>query len=116
MVSRLALVGTGLIGASVGLGAKRAGVEHVAGWDPDPEALRVAGERGAHDTAAGSAAEALEGAELAVVGAPVAVLPEVVRETLAAAPAECTVTDVGSTKTAVAAAAAGEARFIGGHP
>jgi prephenate dehydrogenase len=116
MVSRLALVGTGLIGASVGLGAKRAGVPHVAGWDPDPDALRVSGERGAHDTAAGSAAEALEGAELAVVGAPVAVLPEVVRETLAAAPVRCTVTDVGSTKTAVAAAAAGEARFIGGHP
>ena len=116
MVSRLALVGTGLIGASVGLGAKRAGVAHVTGWDPDGDALRVAGERGAHDAAAGSVAEALADAELAVVAAPVAVLPEVVRETLAAAPAGCTVTDVGSTKTAVTAAAAGEARFIGGHP
>jgi prephenate dehydrogenase len=116
MVSRLALVGTGLIGASVGLGAKRAGVEHVIGWDPDGDALRVARDRGALDAAAGTVAEALADAELAVVGAPVAALPEVVRETLASAPAGCTVTDVGSTKAAVAAAAAGDARFIGGHP
>src|SRR5688572_559897 len=116
MVSRLALVGTGLIGASVGLGAKRAGVEHVTGWDPDGEALRVAGVRGAHDAAAGSVAEALAEAELVVVGAPVAARPEVVREVLAAAPAGCTVTDVGSTKGAVCSAAAGDARFIGGHP
>ena len=35
---------------------------------------------------------------------------------LDAAPSGCTVTDVGSTKGAVVAAAAGEARFIGGHP
>jgi threonine dehydrogenase-like Zn-dependent dehydrogenase len=41
-LSRLAIVGTGLIGASVGLAAKRAGVAQVAGFDPDPEALRIA--------------------------------------------------------------------------
>jgi hypothetical protein len=39
VIRRLALVGTGLIGASVGLAAKRAGVGRVAGFDPDPEAL-----------------------------------------------------------------------------
>jgi prephenate dehydrogenase len=116
MVSRLALVGTGLIGASVGLGAKRAGVQHVSGWDPDSAALRVAAERGAVDEAAGSLAEALAGAKLAVVAAPVTALPAVVRESLAAAEDGCTVTDVGSTKGAVCAAVAGEARFIGGHP
>ena len=32
---RLAVVGTGLIGASVGLAAKRAGYEKVAGFDAD---------------------------------------------------------------------------------
>ena len=115
MVSRLAIVGTGLIGASVGLGARAAGAERVRGWDPDPEALRIAGEREAVEPA-GSLAEAVEGAELAVVAAPVASLAAAVRETLTVAPAGCTVTDVGSTKAAVAAAVAGEARFIGGHP
>jgi len=51
-VRRLAILGTGLIGASVGLAAKRAGVEHVSGWDPDGEALAVAAGRGALDTPA----------------------------------------------------------------
>ena len=51
---RLALVGTGLIGASVGLAAKRAGVAHVDGFDPDPGALERAAERGAIDTSAPS--------------------------------------------------------------
>ena len=39
-LQRLAIVGTGLIGASVGLAARRAGVERVAGYDADPERAR----------------------------------------------------------------------------
>ena len=35
-LERLAIVGTGLIGASVALGARRAGVSSVTGWDPTP--------------------------------------------------------------------------------
>ncbi|HVR12824.1 MAG TPA: hypothetical protein VMS41_03515, partial [Gaiellaceae bacterium] len=50
-VERLAIVGTGLIGASVGLAAREAGVSSVRGWDIDAEALGVAGERGAVDAA-----------------------------------------------------------------
>jgi prephenate dehydrogenase len=115
-VPRLALVGTGLIGASVGIAAKRAGAERVAGFDPDRGALEVAAERGAVDEAAASLEEALDGAELAVVAAPVAQLAREVAAVLAASREACTVTDVGSTKTGVCAAADGSARFIGGHP
>jgi len=61
---RLAVVGTGLIGASVGLAAKRVGVPEVVGWDADDASLRVAAERGAVDSAAGSLAEAVEGADI----------------------------------------------------
>ena len=67
-VSRLTVVGTGLIGASVGLAAKRAGVR-VAGWDPDPGALAVAAERGAVDDPAASLEAALSEADLAVIAA-----------------------------------------------
>src|SRR5918911_1660472 len=116
MVNRLAIVGTGLIGASVGLAAKRAGVTKVDGFDPDPGALEQAAERGAVDTPAPSLGEAVAEAELAVVAAPVAELPAQVARVLDAAPERCTVTDVGSTKGPVCAAAAGAARFIGGHP
>jgi prephenate dehydrogenase len=115
MVARLAIVGTGLIGASVGLAAKRCGAE-VAGFDPDPEALAAAVERGAVDRAAGSLADVLAGAEVAVVAAPVAQLASQVRTVLAESAEQCTVTDVGSTKAAVCAAAAGSPRFVGGHP
>ena len=45
---RVALVGTGLIGASVGLAAKKAGAE-VVGFDPDEDALAGASEKGAID-------------------------------------------------------------------
>jgi prephenate dehydrogenase len=113
-VHRLAVVGTGLIGASVGLAAREAGIDDVRGWDVDPEALATAGERGAVEPA-GSLAAAVEDAELAVVAAPVAALLDGVGEVLAASGAQTTVTDVGSTKSAVTSAVT-DARFIGGHP
>lgn len=112
---RLAVIGTGLIGASAGLAARRAGLGEAAGWDEDPAVLEVAAERGAVRPV-GSLAEALADAEAALVAVPVAALPAVVRDVLAAAPAECTVTDAGSTKGAVCAAAGDDPRFVGGHP
>jgi prephenate dehydrogenase len=114
-MTRLAIVGTGLIGASVGLAARRAGAERVTGWDPDPAHLATAAERGAVEPAAELAA-ALEGAELALVAAPVTALPAQVRAVLDASATSVTVTDVGSTKGGVCEAAAGVGRFVGGHP
>ena len=114
-VQRLAIVGTGRMGASIGLAAKRAGVERVTGYDADAEALAGAAERGAIDEPAESVEDAVRDAELAVVAVPVASLARQVEEVVAAG-GDATVTDVGSTKGAVVAAAAGEARFIGGHP
>ena len=113
---RLAIIGTGLIGASVALAAKRTGTPHVSGFDPDPAALEAAVERGAVDEPSESLGDALADAELAVVAAPVAQLPAQVAAALEASGDECTVTDVGSTKTAVCTAARGSARFVGGHP
>ncbi len=113
---RLAIIGTGLIGASVGLAAKRVEGTSIAGFDPDEGALAVAAERGAVDDACGSLQEAVEGAELAVVAAPVGQLAAQVAAALAAADESCSITDVGSTKARVCAAAAGSPRFVGGHP
>src|SRR5436305_6867839 len=115
-VQRLAVVGTGLIGASVALAAKRAGSSEVVGYDPERQALAAAVERGAVDGSASSLAEAVADAELAVVAAPVAQLAGEVRAVLEASPEGCTVTDVGSTKVAVSSAALGSGRFVGGHP
>ena len=112
-VERLGIVGTGLIGASVGLAAKRAGVARVAGFDFSDEMLQVARERGAIDEARGAPGE-LGDADLIVVAVPVTALHAVVRDLLAGG-AEATVTDVGSTKSNVSAAL-GDPRFVGGHP
>ncbi len=110
---KLAVVGTGLMGASVGLAAKRAGVERVSGYDADGATLEVAAERGALDESASSVDEAVADADLAVVAVPVAQLAAQVRTVLDAAAEGATVTDVGSTKQW--AVGLGE-RFVGGHP
>ena len=112
---RIAVLGVGLIGGSVGLAAReRLGAE-VVGWDPSPGALEEALVRGALDHAAPGAAQALDGAEAVFVAAPVGALPEAVRTALAAAGPDCVVTDVGSTKRTVVEATE-DHRFVGGHP
>jgi prephenate dehydrogenase len=113
---RLAVVGTGLMGGSVALGAKRAGVSEVAGFDVDDGSLAAALKRGAIDRPCGSLLDAVAGADLAVVAVPVGALHEVVSAALSATDERCTVTDVGSTKGSVCAAAGSSANFVGGHP
>jgi prephenate dehydrogenase len=110
---KIAVIGTGLMGASVALAARRRG-DAVVGWDPDPEALAAAVARDAV-AAAESADDAVAGADLVVVASPIAQLPATVAAVLEA-PGDATVTDVGSTKSSVVDAAAGSPRFVGGHP
>ena len=111
---RVAVLGVGLIGGSIGLASRESGHE-VVGWDLDPKVLRAATERGAVDRAASSLAAAVTDSEVCFVCAPVGALPGLVAEALAAAPDDAAVTDVGSTKLAIVDSTADE-RFIGGHP
>jgi prephenate dehydrogenase len=113
---RVAVIGVGLIGGSIGLAASEHlnGAE-VTGFDREPDVLARARDVGALDVTAGSVAEALEGAAACFLCAPVGALPALLEEALAAAPDDCVVTDVGSTKRGIAAATSDE-RFIGGHP
>ncbi|HVW19464.1 MAG TPA: prephenate dehydrogenase/arogenate dehydrogenase family protein [Solirubrobacteraceae bacterium] len=108
---RVAVVGVGLVGASVGLAAKARLGAAVVGVDPDPGAALAAG---AIDAAA-PLEQALDGADAAFVAVPVAALADTVRSVLDAAPPACAVTDVGSVKRPVVEAIADE-RFVGGHP
>jgi prephenate dehydrogenase len=112
VLRRLAVIGTGLIGASVGLAAKKVGVDWVGGYDADETAAGTALDRGAVDEA-GELGDVLAEADLAVVAAPVTVLPVLVEDVLARAPEGCTVTDVGSTKDW---SLRFPGRFVGGHP
>ncbi|MGA8744819.1 MAG: prephenate dehydrogenase, partial [Solirubrobacterales bacterium] len=114
---RIAVLGVGLIGGSIGLAAReRLGAE-VAGYDPNRSAPDPAfSDRGALDHLASSVAGACEGAELVFCAAPVADLPPLAAAALAASAADTVITDVGSTKREIVAALGEEERFIGGHP
>ncbi len=110
---RVALLGVGLIGGSVGMAARRRLGAHVVGWNRSPAALEIALQRGAIDEAVDSIAD-IGSADIAIAGVAVDALGDAVRELCDALPG-AVVTDVGSTK----AALVGEIdrpNFIGGHP
>ena len=112
---KVAILGIGLIGGSIGLAARRRGGATVCGYDPDAGVCARALELGAIDAQAPDLATAVADADVVFVAAPVGALPGTVRAALACAGPACVVSDVGSTKRLLGAAAADE-RFIGGHP
>jgi len=113
---RIAVLGVGLIGGSIGLAARRRLDAEVVGSGRSPERLRRAVELGAIDRGVDSVAAACEEAELVFCAGPVAALPDQAREALAASGPETVVTDVGSTKGELVEAVGADERFIGGHP
>jgi prephenate dehydrogenase len=113
---KVAVLGVGLIGGSIGLAARRRLGAEVVGWGHRAATVERAVELGALDRAAASVAEACAGADLVFCAAPVAVLPTLVGQALAAVGPETAVTDAGSTKRELVAGFGGDERFIGGHP
>jgi prephenate dehydrogenase len=112
---RVAILGVGLIGGSIGLAARaRAGAE-VCGYDPDERACAKALELGAIDVGSPDLQGAVAGADVVFAAAPVGALARTVTLALECAGADCVVSDVGSTKRMLAQVARDE-RFIGGHP
>ncbi|HUQ39020.1 MAG TPA: prephenate dehydrogenase/arogenate dehydrogenase family protein [Acidimicrobiales bacterium] len=102
------MVGTGLIGGSIGLALRSHGW-HVTGSDLDPARAARALELGALDIVG-------EDADAAVVfvATPVSAVAPAARRALASSPA-AVVTDVGSVKAPIVEAV-GDGRFVGGHP
>ena len=113
---KIAVLGVGLIGGSIGLGARARLDAEVAGFDPDRELLDRATELGAIDSAHDSVASAVQGAELVFCAAPVLALPGLAAEALDAVGEDCAVTDVGSVKQDVIRSLGSQSRFVGGHP
>ncbi len=101
MNERLAIVGDGLIGRSIRLAWQRR----------DPDARAVSVDR--HDSP-----DALADATIVVLAAPVDVIVDLLPRLPSLAPAAALITDVGSTKRAIVAAArnAGLTSFVPGHP
>ena len=105
---KAAIVGTGLIGGSLGL-ALRAQGWHVAGTDRDPARAATALELGALDEV--SEVPSSE-ADITFVATPVGAVADEARRALAGGGV---VTDVGGVKAGIVAAVSSP-RFVGGHP
>jgi prephenate dehydrogenase len=104
---RAVVVGTGLIGGSVGMALRRLGW-HVTGRDRDPERAAQALKLGALD-AVGDDPEA----SVTFVATPVRAIADQVLDALQRGPG--LVTDVGSVKAPIIDAV-DDSRFVGGHP
>lgn len=103
------VLGTGLLGSSVGLALRSQGW-FVSGWDPEPEALHGALERGAVTTTKDG--PDTDGCDLVVLAAP----PSAVISTLRGLQTDLLVTDIAGVKGPVVAAATHLPHFVGGHP
>lgn len=116
---RLAVIGVGLIGGSFALALKQAGkASHVVGVGRNRVNLEVARQRGAIDSIAPDVRAAASEADVVLVAAPVAQFPAIFSELQ---DCEALITDGGSTKRDVVAAARealGEriAQFVPAHP
>ena len=119
---RLAIIGVGLIGGSFALALKQAkAVSRVVGVGRDPANLRLALERGAIDSIASDAAAAARDSDLILVATPVAQFPKILGAIAPDLDAETVVTDAGSTKRDVVAAARKAlgkkiSQFVPAHP
>jgi prephenate dehydrogenase len=117
----VAIVGTGLIGASLGLALRRHDdVTEVVGADRDVEQLAVALRRGALTRAASSLAEAARDVDLAILAVPVSAVPAVAAEVGPALRPGAILTDVASVKGRIVevlqASVPWGVHAIGGHP
>jgi prephenate dehydrogenase len=107
----VAIAGTGLIGASIGLGLSRAGWD-VIGWDPSAERLDTAVTISAVTETVPSFDELMGRAcDLLVLAGP----PRAILEQVGSLTTEALVIDVAGVKGPIVAAARG-ARFVGTHP
>ena len=126
MINRILIVGTGLIGASVGLALRARGFDgEIIGTGPTEKTLRVAQEMGAIDAwFLREAAEAVAATcDVILLAGPVMSILDWMQRLAPVLGERQLVTDVGSTKVQIAELAArlgynrpGKARFLPGHP
>jgi len=122
-IERIAILGTGLIGASVGLAMRSHGFTgEIAGWDPDAEELAIAVKRGAVHFGSSDGLAAAQSSDVIVLCGPVFSIMEWMERLAPVLKPGQLVTDVGSVKGALVERARGQynqqdsAGFLPGHP
>jgi len=119
---QITIVGTGLIGGSFGLAARKAGFTgRIVGCDRE-HIVRQARELGAIDEGIASPEDAVRGSDLVVLATPVGSIIDLIERIGPIVAAEALITDVGSTKAEIMARARDvfgnnvAKRFLPGHP
>ena len=122
-MTRVAIIGTGLIGASIGLGLREQADEktiEIVGYDRNSQRARTAERRKAIDKRENSALAAVADASLVIISTPILAMREVMQEIASTLRPGAVVTDTGSTKSEVMRWAKellpGSINFVGGHP
>lgn len=120
-MKKVAIIGLGLMGGSLGLALKRKGLVRVSASARRAETRHLALSMGAADEVFETPQEALSGADVAVFCTPVCSIPSLVETCLQAFEPGCVVTDVGSTKADLVRAmslllAGRHVTFVGSHP
>jgi len=122
MFDKVVIVGVGLIGGSFALALKEArAAKTIVGMGRSPEVMARALDLGIVDAVCDSPQEAMRGADLVLVAAPVAQTGKILSQLAPVLENGTVITDAGSTKNdvvAAARAALGEriAQFVPGHP
>jgi prephenate dehydrogenase len=123
MIERIAILGTGLLGTSLGLALRAAGFSgSIAGWNRSPEGGHEALEMGAIDRIASDAIALARESEVVVLCVPIYSTLDYMEQLAPALTPRHLVTDVGSTKGQITAAARRlfntpeRAAFLPGHP
>ncbi|MDA0300920.1 MAG: prephenate dehydrogenase/arogenate dehydrogenase family protein [Chloroflexi bacterium] len=120
---RVAILGTGLIGSSIGLRLRREGAKgkiEVVGFDRYADVANAAKKAGAIDTVMHTPQHAVEGAELIILATPLLAIRKMMEEIAPVVRPDAVITDTGSTKTEVMRWAdellPTHEGFVGGHP
>jgi prephenate dehydrogenase len=118
---RIAILGVGLLGGSVGLALKAAGTNyHVVGYGHRASTLETAIQMGAIDEAFDSPERAVVHADLVLLATPVGLFESLLKQIAPHLRERALVTDVGSTKRSIVRAAETllprGAFFVGSHP
>ncbi len=121
-MAKIAIIGLGLIGGSLGLALKRSRLRdaEIVGFSRSVETREKARKAGAIDRAASDAQEAARDAAIVIIATPILTIRKTMEDIASVLPANCVVTDVASTKAQVMRWAAellpAQVSFVGGHP
>jgi prephenate dehydrogenase len=121
MFRRVAIIGLGLIGGSIGLALRKAkAAEQIAGYDLGKGVSDRARKAEAIDQAYSSLADTIRGAELIILATPVGAMRSLLQSIARSVTPGVVVTDVASTKAQVINWAEeflpSSVSFVGGHP